>query len=45
MMTLGILRLVGPKENNLVGTVTSFNKKVKVCRYQSIEGESQNDSD
>jgi len=32
MMTLGILRLMKPKDE-LVGTMTGCNKKVKVCRY------------
>ena len=37
MMTLGVLR-VGALEENLVGTMTGFDKKVEVCRYQSTEG-------
>ncbi|XP_061947974.1 uncharacterized protein LOC133671268 [Populus nigra] len=37
MMTLEILRLMKPKEDELVGTMTGFNKKVEVCRYIPTE--------
>jgi hypothetical protein len=37
MMMLGMLRIGAPKEN-LVGTMTGFDKKVKICRYQPKEG-------
>jgi hypothetical protein len=37
MMTLGILRLMNPKEDELVGTMTGCNKKVEVCRYIPTE--------
>jgi hypothetical protein len=37
MMTLGILRLMKPKEDELVGTMTGCNKKVEVCRYIPTE--------
>jgi hypothetical protein len=37
MMMLGVLRIGAPEEN-LVGTMTGFDKKVEVCRYQPTEG-------
>ena len=38
MMTVGVLILVAPKKNNLVGMVSGFNKKIEVCRYQPTKG-------
>jgi hypothetical protein len=37
MMTLGMLRLMKPKEDELVGTMIGCNKKVEVCRYIPTE--------
>ncbi|XP_073268737.1 uncharacterized protein [Populus alba] len=37
MMTLGMLRLMKPKEDDLVGTMTGCNEKVEVCRYVPTE--------
>jgi hypothetical protein len=37
MMTLGMLQ-IGMPEENLVGTMTCFDKKIEVCRYQPTEG-------
>ena len=37
MMALGMLILMKPKEDELVGTMTGCNKKVEVCRYIPTE--------
>ena len=37
MMTLGVLRIGAPEED-LVGTMIGFDKKVEVCRYQPMKG-------
>jgi hypothetical protein len=37
MMTLGMLRLMKLKEDELVGTMTGCNQKVEVCRYIPTE--------
>jgi hypothetical protein len=36
-MMLVMLRMSGPKENDILGTMTGYNKKVEVWRYQLIK--------